>query len=111
MTLPVTPAGFFVTVVRQAENRFGDFTDAGEHQVGPCGIDYTASTEPAEQPVDVVTRLAVLYAPAGSDITPTDRLRLPDGTVWQVVGYVAAFSSPLTGWNPGLSVRIQKVMG
>jgi hypothetical protein len=105
------PFGITVTVQRQTEDRFGNFTTASEQQVGPCAIDYTSSTEPIQVPSDTVAQVATLYAPAGSDVRPQDRVVLPGGTRWSVIGFPADFTNPFTGWNPGLTVRLQQVSG
>lgn len=105
------PYGITVTVQRQAEDRFGNFTTASEHPVGPCGIDYTGSSETSQTPSDTVNRQATLYVPAGADLTATDRVVLPDGSRWSVVGHTADFTSPMTGWNPGMTVQLQQVSG
>ncbi|MCW2904689.1 MAG: hypothetical protein JWO67_6954 [Streptosporangiaceae bacterium] len=104
------PAGITVTVQRQTEDKWGNFTTTVEFPIGPCGIDYTSSTEQTEQR-DTVTRLATLYTPPGSDIRAPDRVLLPDGSRWSVVGHPADFTQPLTGWNPGMTVTLQKVDG
>jgi len=103
--------GITVTIQHQAEDKFGNFTTTDEVPVGPCAIDFTATTEPTIEPQDTVGQNAMLYAPPGSDIRATDRVLLPDGTRWSVIGNVAPFVNPFTGWSPGTTAQIQRVQG
>src|ERR1700704_28286 len=102
------PYGITVTIQRQTEDKFGNWVTSGSHTVGPCGIDYTNSTELTSNQ-DTVSRVAVLYCPPGANIVSTDRVLLPDGSQWSVVGHTADFANPMTGWNPGLTVRLEAV--
>lgn len=104
------PFGITVTVQRQAEDRFGNFTTTGEHQVGPCAFEPTPSQELTEQR-ETVTRNARLFVPPGADIQPTDRVLLPDGSRWSVSGDVLQFANPFTGWTPGGTVQLERVTG
>jgi hypothetical protein len=104
-------AGVAVTVQHQTEDRHGDLVTAAEVVVAPCGIDYTSSAETGVRPTDQVSQLATLYAPAGADIRASDRVVTPDGVRWSVVGNVAGFASPFSGWAPGLTVQLQRVDG
>lgn len=111
------PHGITVTVMRMVEDKFGGYTAGPTHQVGPCGFEATGgsgrpgSRERDTETSDTVTRIALLYMPPGADVRPTDRVILPDATTWQVVGDIATFSSPFTGWTPGTTVQLQRVTG
>lgn len=119
MTVPFgMPFGIFVTVERQTEDKWGNWVVSGTHTVGPCGIDYpiakgirTSSGSELTDDRETVTRIAILYCPPDSNITSTDRVVLPDGTFWNVIGMGADYTSPLTGWNPGVAVRMTAVTG
>lgn len=104
------PFGITVTVQRQTEDKFGNWTTVSTHPVVGCGIDYTGSSELTVQQ-ETVTRQATLYAPPGADIVSTDFVLFPDGSRWSVVGHVADFTNPLNGWNPGMTVQLQRVTG
>jgi hypothetical protein len=104
------PFGITVTVQRQTQDRFGNFTTASEHQVGPCAFEPTSTQELTDRR-ETVTRPARLFIPPGADIVPTDRIVLADGSRWSVVGDVQPFANPFTGWAPGGTVQIERVTG
>ena len=56
------------------------------------------------------------FAPPGSDIRKTDRIRLPakyspDTQLWDVVGDTAVWSNPFTGEYPGDAVELKRRTG
>ncbi|MEV1331127.1 hypothetical protein AB0J20_16295 [Micromonospora costi] len=48
------------------------------------------------------------YGPPQVDVLPTDRLEVR-GQVFDVVGEVGVWRSPLTGWEPGVEVALRRV--
>lgn len=48
------------------------------------------------------------YGPPGADVLPTDRVEVR-GEVYEVVGEVGEWRSPLTGWEPGVEVALRRV--
>ncbi|MEU7609548.1 hypothetical protein [Micromonospora sp. NPDC049204] len=48
------------------------------------------------------------FGPPGSDVLPTDRMEVR-GVVYEVVGEVGEWRSPLTGWRPGVEVALRRV--
>jgi hypothetical protein len=103
-------AGITVTVLRQSEDKWGNWTTTDTVTVGPCAIDYAGSTEQTAQ-VETLTRQAVLYPPADAEFRSTDFVLLPDGSRWSVVGAPADFTQPWSGWHPGQTVRLEAVTG
>ncbi|MDT0302903.1 hypothetical protein [Streptomonospora wellingtoniae] len=101
-----------VTVKRSGgKDRYGDpLPGPPPHTVEGCAVYPRTSTETATGGTTVITGRTLL-APIGADILPEDQITLPDGTVWSVEGDVGPWSSPFTGWSPGLEVNLERVKG
>ncbi|PRX95574.1 hypothetical protein [Allonocardiopsis opalescens] len=100
-----------VTVRRPgARDRYGDPLPGTEHTVEGCAVYPRTSTETAVTGTTVITGRTLL-APIGADIAPDDQVVLPDGSLWSVVGDTGPWSSPLTGWAPGLEAALERVQG
>lgn len=78
--------------------------------VGPCAF-VPGSEAEATQGAYQVTALSELYVPAGTPVTPLDRVIMPDGTRWQVVGQANPFQSPFTRNSGPTQVRLRRVTG
>lgn len=119
------PFGQTVTVFREVRNEFGDVEHTDERKLTGCAVyprnsveeDGTGSgrgggrrTSAGSGAVQVSTGLTML-CPPGSALTATHRVQLDDGTVWQVVGHPARWSSPLTGWSAGEQVELERTTG
>ena len=117
--------GRTVVVFREIRDDFGDVTVEDEREVSGCAwyprrsvedvgggstIAANQRTGAGTGAVQVSTGLTML-CPPGSGITATHRVRLPDGTVWQVLGEVGSWVSPLTGWTPGDTVELEQTTG
>jgi hypothetical protein len=63
----------------------------------------TSSSEP-DALASATTSFSTLYAPPGTDIRSTDRIRLPDGGVWDVVGDASS-------WPLGVVVQLTRKRG
>lgn len=105
-----------VTVKRPAaKNRWGDrVTAATEHVVTGCAVYPRGSGNAAREQLDArdtITEGLVLLAPFGSDIRATDEIVLPDGTLYQVDGEPGSWTSPYTGWAPGMEIVLKNVEG
>lgn len=107
------PYGVMVTVQRREEDAFGDFVTVSEHTIGPCAIDYTGDFAQPTASESTLVRSAILFAPPGSDIQFQDKITLPgpDGVHWLVVGDIADFVNPFTGWHPGMTIRLERATG
>lgn len=99
-----------VTRLRATADQFGDLATATETSLRGVVIAPGSSTE-VTGGQDTVTTAATLYAPAGTDLVPTDRVRRADGTVWQVDGQPRVWRSPFTGWQPGVEAPLRRVTG
>lgn len=105
MTMPMQFGGITVTVQRAVYDRFNDAAYTDHHTIDGC-LEYpTGSTEAA---AGAVTDSRMLLAPTGSDIVPSDRIRL-GGLLYQVSGLPKDWADPITGWSPGMEVSLERV--
>jgi hypothetical protein len=79
-----------------------DWSAASEHTVTGCSLQPITG---AEQPInrDAVTTTWQLYAPAGTDLDATDRVRSEDGHIYEVVG-------PIRVWSNGVLDHVDAVL-
>ena len=104
-------AGETVTVLRAgtrdwAGDRSAEFEP--DHTIDGCAITWVSTDEVTDRRESVLSEVD-LECPAGADILPTDRVELPDGGLYRVVGKPARWHSPFTGWEPGVVVRLRGV--
>lgn len=104
------PFGITVTVEQRSQDRYGQRTTTTTATVAGCGFAPGASSEALDKR-DQVAEEGNLYAPPGTVINPTDRVVLPDNTVWEVTGTASSWQSPWTGWTPGVVVPLKRVTG
>ncbi|MFE0021910.1 hypothetical protein [Amycolatopsis sp. NPDC059021] len=100
-----------LTVERPAgTNRFGDPLPATEHPIDGCVLAPGGSSETTDR-ADQVTRHMTVYTELDADLLATDRLRLPDGSRWQVNGEPQRYRSPFLA-DAGLCViNLERVTG
>ena len=103
--------GETVTVIRPAEkDAMGDPVGGPTtHTVEGCGFNWQTSTEVTDRR-DTVVSTAEMYCPTGSDITSTDKVRIPGGREFMVDGTPVNWHNPLTGWDAGMVVRLRAVI-
>lgn len=109
-----------ITVVRPGpRDRHGDPGETAEHTISGVIVAPSGSSEDVADGDQVTTRWD-LYAPAGSDITATDRVRretdpatgdLRQRAPWIVVGQPSPWRSPFSNWAPGMVVKIERHTG
>jgi hypothetical protein len=104
VTLPLAYGGITVTVQRATIDRYNDATYADSHAIAGC-IEYPNGSTEVES---AVTDNRTLLTPTGSDIVPTDRIRL-GGLLYQVDGLPKDWVDPITGWSPGMQVSLRRV--
>lgn len=63
------------------------------------------------QATDQVTADAELYLPSGVTVAPEDRFQFGNGEVYEVNGHSSAWSSPFTGVDGAVMVRLRRVTG
>ena len=106
-----------VTVNHRVIDRNGDYQVTSSYQLDGCAISYASragSARGSEQESferDTVRASTVLFAPIDSDIRINDTVTLPDNTTWHVWGLPTNFSSPFTGWAPGMIVPLRLYEG
>lgn len=109
-------AGETVTRLRAplVTDRYGnlvrDWDSATRLDIPGCGVAPRTSDEETEQGRQGVIVGIAVYAPPGTDIVPSDRMEVR-GEVYEVVGEVADWRSPFTGWHPGIVVNLRRVEG
>jgi len=107
--------GITVTVIRPTRDRHGDRTAVATHTVDWCAFAPTNGTVGGSQ--ELVDRRATvitdnqLYAPMGADIRAADKVRMPNGTTWNVDGDPGEWTNPWTGEQLGIVVPITRVTG
>jgi hypothetical protein len=107
--------GITVTVLREAvtgRSAFGnDVRTATEVTYEGCASWPTTSEENQAAGGDTVTTGRVLLLPDGAQIAATDRVRLPDGSLWRVQGDPEQHLSVLTLARGSVRVALQRVTG
>lgn len=107
----VFPFGETVTRIRPAtRDRYGDHEDVPTELAIPnVGIDWNSTSENNNFQESTQSDVTLIM-PKGSDIGASDRVRLPDGSEWRVIGRpMWSGVHPITGWDPGvMQVRIRE---
>lgn len=80
--------------------------DVTESSWGPCAVAPRYATESSDPRVAPVVVGKTVYGPAVS-IGADDTL-LIDGLAYQVDGLAAEWTSPFTGWAPGIEVAVKR---
>lgn len=90
-----------------------DWDHPGETPIDGFGFDPGGSLV-----VDTVNRTQVISKPTliwlGADVpdvVQSDRVRGPDGRVWQIIGNPSVPTNPFTGWQPGATWPLELVEG
>ncbi|WP_225210444.1 hypothetical protein [Brevibacterium gallinarum] len=96
-------------------DRWGDRLPETTTRIDGCSIAPTQSDEDSEFRHSVTTGFSI-SVPAGTDVRHTDEFRLPapysDGVEnWHVVGEIADWRNPFTGWSPGAIVTVKRRSG
>jgi hypothetical protein len=105
------PFGITVQLDAMVQDQKGNRTSTGATAVSGCSFMPGASAEDMAAR-DEVTEKGILVMPPGSPtVTPTHRITLPDGTVWEVDGTPSTPTNPFSGWNPGTSVPLKRTTG
>ena len=111
------PQAVTVIVHHREVNATGDYTITESFELPGCAISTSVGrtgrqsfeTETFES--DQVRSDIILHAPPGADVRPSDSVTVPDGTEWKVWGTPVDYTSPFTGWRPGLQVRLRRHTG
>jgi hypothetical protein len=76
---------------------------------GPCAVAPRFATESADSRVAPVVVGLVVYGPAVE--LDSDDLLVINGLEYAVDGLPAEWTSPFTGWAPGVEVPVRRVAG
>jgi hypothetical protein len=107
-------AGETVTILRPGpptQDEYGNDVPGPptEIPVPGCGVAPQQSSE-LTQARDTVTAGLTLYAPWGTDLRPTDKVRVR-GIVYDVTGEPGGFRSPFTGSTGPVVATLERVTG
>jgi endonuclease YncB( thermonuclease family) len=69
-----------------------------------------SSSENVGQGRDALTLQPTVYLPGGTDVRAVDAVVI-DGDTFEVDGEPIDWRHALTGWNPGVEVRLRRVTG
>lgn len=86
------------------------WTEPDELPIPGCGVDPGGSNEPLQDGRGAVVTTPTIYAPAGADVHADDRLTVR-GTTYAVDGTPAVWRNPVTGWAPGVVIKLKDVEG
>lgn len=96
------------------EDRYGsqvlDWTDPAELDIDGCAVAPLEADEDHGEGRQAVIRGFNVYAPAGADVLPIDRLRIR-GDDHEVIGEPGVWVNPFTGATPGVEIRTRRVTG
>lgn len=101
-------SGSTLTIIRgQVNTRTGVWVESSRHDVAPCGIDPTGSSE-VTGTQDTATANVVVYAPYGADVRLDDRAILNgDASVlYDVSGDPNQWVNPRLGLGVGCVVQL-----
>lgn len=113
------PHGDTVTIVRPGaptRDGYGNYVSGPptEIPVSGCGVSPRDSTGSAANELtgarDTVISGLTVYAPYGTDVRATDRMRV-GGVLYEVVGLPGSFRSPFTGSTGPVVVSLELVTG
>lgn len=107
--------GETITLLTEHRDEFGDVTLTEDRRIEGCAWSPSAQTMANTSETGGVSEQLVsgrtLVLPPHSGVLPTHRVRLADGTVWEVRGEVTPWRNPMTGWYPADEVELRKVRG
>ena len=113
MTFPGS-YGEYVTyqtaAVTSQDARGNDVLTFTGSSVGPCA--FVPGTE-AEAAIgtEQVTSTDILYMPAGTPVSPLDRILRANGEIYEITGEAWTWQSPFTGVQGPVRVSLRRVTG
>lgn len=106
------PFGQPITLIKRTKgvrDSFGNDTWTTTSTQVTGAFDPGTSTEQV-QGQDVVTMQPRVFLPAAVDVAVIDAIQV-GGQIFEVDGAPNHWTSPLTGWSPGIEVRLKRVTG
>jgi hypothetical protein len=100
------------TGVESEVDEYGDTTVTAPTDTtwGPCALAPRTSTERADNRTPAVVTALTIYGPQPGP-TSGARVVIPSGTyagTWEVEGIPGEWTSPFTGWAPGVEVAVKR---
>lgn len=109
---PDTLIGQTITVQRApGVDRYGDTLATVTHMIDGCVLAPVSSTENTDREDQVASRMTVHVLNPDADVLATDRVVLPDGTRWAVVGDPARYRSPFIADRGVCVINVERVTG
>lgn len=87
-----------------------DWTTPTSVTVSGVGVEPRPSGEPLQDARNQVTSGFTLYFPPDTTVTPQNRVSVR-GATYDVLGEPAVWINPLTGWEPGTVVQVERSEG
>lgn len=92
------------------QDRTGDPTAASvPYTISNVGIAWDATSEDADHRISAISEVRLLMPP-GTAIALNSKVALPDGDLYLMVGKPSRPHNPITGWEPGVVVRLKAVV-
>lgn len=109
------PFGKTITVLRDSPGGLDKHNDpvastTASATIAHCGVAPRYSSEPNTLARNGVIIGFTIFAPSGSDIIYTDRIKI-DGLVYDIEGEPANWSSPFTGTEFGMEFAVKRAIG
>lgn len=105
------PFGQTVTVFREQRDRFGDVTRVDERQIDGVAVAPRVSNEGGgDLRTAIVTTGLTMFAPPGHGLTAHHSVEI-DGVIYKVQGTPGRWTSPLSGWEAGDQVELDRTEG
>lgn len=112
------PYGEQITILRRPpRSKVGDGEFTISHTIDHVGVDWAATDESnsgnasGDDNRESVSVDVVAYCPWGSDVMSSDKVELPDGDTYRVIGKPARWRDPFSGATPGVVVKLQRIEG
>ena len=90
------------------EDTLSDWSQATERAFAGCAVVPVSSEEAPTVDRQALASMRTLFAPYGSDFTPEDRVRLADGSIWNVAGHPEHWHNAFTDWHAGTVVHLKR---
>lgn len=106
------PYAEVVLVHRRGErDDFGQVGPTTTHSIGSVAFAPRRTTETNTATRNTVVYGLTAYMPFNANIRSSDVVERRDGSKWQVVGEPMRWRSPMTGWQPGCEVDLERATG
>lgn len=102
------PHSITITVRRPSKDKYGDEALSAPWTIDGCAVAPVAADSVTDEPGRLgSTERWTLLAPTGSNLEANDVVTI-GGNDWTVDGNPGQWSSPLTGWQPGVVAELTR---